>query len=713
MPTFELSGPDGATYHLDAPDENAALSAFQSFGGASSANSSTTVAPKPGATVLTVHPSGAVQPQTPPTSGPDRSGFMNKIDAGVRGAADMMTFGTADEIAAGADALFNPIFGTGANAPTIGERYDQNLAKQRGVDKADTDQNFLPRLGGQLVGSLALPGAAADTLAGRLGVGAATGGLYGFGSGEGTTDRLQNAVSGTLLGGAAGVAAPYIARGAAALGNQAMSAGGRLIGPIRGMLNPDAEAASRITRAMTRDINAGDSPAASDLAAAQRAGQPLINADVGGGTTRALARSAANTSPEARIALERATDDRFQTQAPRTAAFLRSITGATGDNEGTQAALQDAARRANRPAYNAAYEAGDRQVWSPELERLSSAPSIQQAMRAAASKWRDWQVHDGFGASNPPAMVSNGGILNLGNGRGLPVYPNLQYWDYAARNIADRAEQARRSGATQEAVRLGGLERQLKAELDRIVPQYQQARTGAARFFGAQDALEAGRNFVSADMANPEAARAIARMTGPERELFRQGFASEMVRRVNETSDRRSVLNQIFLGGSPAARERIQMALGPEGARQLEAHMRVENVMDMARRAIGGNSTTARQLAELGLAGGYGALSGDWKDASAGYLMLQGMRAGGKFIDQGVARRVGEMLASNDPRVLQQALQTVSRNVTMMNAIRDTEARLSGAIGAGASGVAGPSLASGGTKLLSATPGNADDKKRP
>lgn len=35
MPTFELSGPDGGTYQIDAPDENAALSAFQThMGGA-------------------------------------------------------------------------------------------------------------------------------------------------------------------------------------------------------------------------------------------------------------------------------------------------------------------------------------------------------------------------------------------------------------------------------------------------------------------------------------------------------------------------------------------------------------------------------------------------------------------------------------------------------------------------------------------------------
>jgi hypothetical protein len=37
MPTFELTGPDGGTYHVDAPDEHAAVAAFSDFHGSQSA----------------------------------------------------------------------------------------------------------------------------------------------------------------------------------------------------------------------------------------------------------------------------------------------------------------------------------------------------------------------------------------------------------------------------------------------------------------------------------------------------------------------------------------------------------------------------------------------------------------------------------------------------------------------------------------------------
>jgi hypothetical protein len=688
------------------------------------ASSSTAVASMPGRTVLTVRPNNVAQPDVQPAPqppAPDRSGIVNKVDAGVRGAADMLSFGLADEIAAGGDALFNPIFGTGASAPTFGERYDQNLAKQRGIDNADVQQNPVERIGGQLAGGVLLPGAAADTLAGRAVVGGATGGLYGFGSGEGGIgNRLGGAVTGTGLGAVAGPAASVLTSAAGAVAKPVFNAASRAISPIRGYINTESEAARRVASALRRDQAADDVPTIGDRLAASVNDQPMIVADSGGRTTQALARSAANTSPEARTALDRAVNDRFETQSPRTTAFLRTLTGATGDHEGALTRLQDAARRANRPAYQAAYTAGDRQVWSPELERLSAAPSVQQALRSAVTKWRDWQVHDGFGAANAPAMVSNGGILNLGNGRGMPVFPNIQFWDYAARHIADRAEQARRSGAMQEAARLGGLERQLKSELDRIVPQYQRARQGAARFFGSQDALEAGRSFVAADMGTQEARRAIDQMSAPERELFRQGFASELIRRVNESGDRRSVLNQMFLGGSPAARSRIEIALGPQSAHRLEAFLRVENIMDGLRRAVQGNSTTARQLTEMGLAGGAVAGGEYLKDgtispahAIAAALAFGGLRHGAKVIDEKVARRVGEMLASDDPRVMQRALDGAANNRTMMDAIRGAESRITGLIGAGASGTAGPSAQDVATKLLTNAPSKADDQKKP
>lgn len=99
--------------------------------------------------------------------------IFEKADALVRGAADVVTFGLSDEIAAGLDTLFND------------RSYEENLASQRAVDRFDEKEHGGTRLAGQFGGGFLLPIARAATPAQLAKTGAAYGGAYGFGSGEG------------------------------------------------------------------------------------------------------------------------------------------------------------------------------------------------------------------------------------------------------------------------------------------------------------------------------------------------------------------------------------------------------------------------------------------------------------------------------------------------------------------------------------------------
>lgn len=120
-------------------------------------------------------------------------GLFRRIDDAVRGVADMATFGFADEISAGLGSLT----GIGGQA---GE-YAANLDAQRARDR----EGGWERLGGQVVGAFTSPMAAAKTTLGAVGLGALTGGAYGFGSSEGNVaDRIPGGVIGATLGGAAG-----------------------------------------------------------------------------------------------------------------------------------------------------------------------------------------------------------------------------------------------------------------------------------------------------------------------------------------------------------------------------------------------------------------------------------------------------------------------------------------------------------------------------
>lgn len=111
----------------------------------------------------------------------------------VRGTADMLTFGLADEFAAKAGDLT----GIGGEAGN----YEKNLADQRRRDS----EGGASRFAGQLAGAVALPGAAAKSVGGAALQGAALGGAYGFGSGEGgALERAKSMGGGALVGGAAG-----------------------------------------------------------------------------------------------------------------------------------------------------------------------------------------------------------------------------------------------------------------------------------------------------------------------------------------------------------------------------------------------------------------------------------------------------------------------------------------------------------------------------
>src|SRR5690606_15958239 len=132
------------------------------------------------------------------------------------------------------------------------------------------------------------------------------------------------------MGGATGLAlggvAPAVITGAGKLIGKA----GEAFSPVgnlwRGATNVDEQAARNIASARARDASSGNINGMSqaEANAARASGTPTINADVGGESVRAVARSAANTSAEGRAALESVISDRYRTQKPRTAAFLKN-----------------------------------------------------------------------------------------------------------------------------------------------------------------------------------------------------------------------------------------------------------------------------------------------------------------------------------------------------------------------------------------------------
>src|SRR5262249_43046944 len=150
---------------------------------------------------------------------------------------------------------------------------------------------------------------------------------------------------------------------------------------------------------------------------------------------------------------------------------------------------------------------------------------------------------------------------------------------------------------------------------------------------------------------------------------------------------------------SSSARQQMELLFGAPAVRRLEARRRVEQIMEMGKNAVSGNSTTALQQAAL--QGGIGTLAG----AGAGLLSgndpfttgtVVGLLAAGNKglrtrVNAEVFNRVGRMLASNDPRQYEAAINLIVRNERLLQTARQISSNIERA-GAGTVGgeVSGP-----------------------
>ena len=258
MADYIVTGPDGQKYKLTADNDAAIQAAVQQmFGGADVGEA----------------------------TGAER-GKGGGIDNFGRSLARGASFGLADEIAAAGDATVGPAadwvlgkLGLGktntSTAQTWGERYDQNLAAERGQNKA-YDENFPVWSGaGQIAGNVAasvplLAAAPALTATGpslmvnaakMAGVGGVMGGVQGFNEGEdGFLNRLGSAAVPAAAGAVIGGLMPI----AGAAGQRFMeTAPGRAL---------SEKVVSPLARKMARTM--GDAPVAKSLSAAAPDGSP-------------------------------------------------------------------------------------------------------------------------------------------------------------------------------------------------------------------------------------------------------------------------------------------------------------------------------------------------------------------------------------------------------------------------------------------------------
>lgn len=136
-------------------------------------------------------------------------GLWESFGAGMRGFGDMLSFGTMDEISGTLATVFGG-GGAGQQSYWSGNKsfvdaLESNIAIERKVQKADSENYFKSRITGSLLGAIVVPmGAGARTPMELAKVGAAQGGLYGLGSGEGIGGRVTEGAKGAAIGAGVG-----------------------------------------------------------------------------------------------------------------------------------------------------------------------------------------------------------------------------------------------------------------------------------------------------------------------------------------------------------------------------------------------------------------------------------------------------------------------------------------------------------------------------
>ncbi|SDG34474.1 hypothetical protein [Pelagibacterium luteolum] len=534
----------------------------------------------------------------------------------------------------------------------------------------------LPMLGvgATQAGAQAL-GVTGANLASRMGASGASGGLVSAADTAARGGGMEDVRNNALIGAGVGAVVPGLGAMASAAGRGI----GNIANTLRGATgNVDDLAASRVAIAQQADqTSALPRLGQADEAAAATNNQPLMNVDRGGGNTLALMRAASNANPGARDLVNQATSNRFGMQSQRTTDFFNRIMGGDVSDLARRAEIGSIARATNNTNYTRAMQSPDAQtVWNQDLQGLLQSDAVQRAVANVGRRSSNVEALSGNISIRNPFVRADDGTYRLGSlgPDGPTVYPNLQFWDMVKRDLDSQIGVAQRAGDKSLAGDLMAVKTRLTSTLDNQVPAYAQARSTAASFFGAENALDAGRNAWRAPRAIDESLDAFKKLSPADRQDFGVGLVSQIMDDVRAGNNRTNLMRYFDV---PARKQLLAEALGPGKARELEAFVRIEDIMDRARGALG-NSTTTQQLMDLGLTGAAGAggtlaLGGDLTQAGGVGLMVaagrRGYQALGKRADAQVLQKVAEMLASNDPAIIQRATANAMLSAPHMQAL--------------------------------------------
>lgn len=661
METYEIEGPDGRVYEIQAPSQEAAIAAFQSFQG-----------PTGG---VTVDPAAVDDLQT-------------RAGVAARGALDAGMFGLSDELMG--------VFG--AIDPQSSYDVARDEARlQMALDQADFPGSRLTgQIGGGVASGLALGGPLDDMLrafpalrgsglGARVGRGAAAGaiegGAYGFGSGEGVDERFMQTLQYGGLGAGVGAAVPVAGEAA----NMAVL---RPLGGALGIGN-DRRAANTVLRAM-EDAGATPQQIQDALRNAAAEGQGAFNvADVLGISGRRALAGATTQPGRARVLAEATLDQRQGNQTGRLAQFVEEAM----DARNTRAQQEAAARVERGAAGNLNY--GAARSGAQPVDVRNVLQTIDDRIGPMSSTTIEG---DSVDATLDGIRRRLAGTVDV-NGQQLPAeLSDFNRLSSLYGELSDLEQVARRSGANNRASAIRSVREQLGASLEDASPEWRTANANFAAASRVVDAAELGQraNVGTVRFADVEdqvadleqRIRSIQGLTDDEadryvaeaRQAFRTGYANRDLAAIEGARDTRNMANALFEND----RQRANYGLLATDPDLFFRRAGRESTMSQTRNAALGGSQTAANLADQAMVEGAdigiisNLLSGNMLGAvgqGAGRV-LQAARGSNEPTREAIARA----LLSSDPNAVMRSILPAQRSQA---ASRTTQAAIRGGLSRG------------------------------
>jgi hypothetical protein len=481
----------------------------------------------------------------------------------------------------------------------------------------------LSRLGTGIATTAATaPSMTAKTVLGRTGQAAGYGGgmgileglIGGFGEGlfSGDVDfqrAADTAVRQAGIGGAAGlgfgVAGQPVAEGLGAL------YGNYLREPVRNIVEKigfKGDAAKTMEELLAQD-------AATAVESAEVAGPYGNTAVLGPNVQSALDVVANSTGEGARIVRDNINDAVLDATRDLTSTMDNVLGEPTPVGEGilTQKGLimkdtADARREAYKDAYSFNLDADDPSNKAIlELFGRLDQSDIDKANRMLRLEGSDLRVGreriEADDLQDAVARSANENATFLSNADGSYTKitePSVEAVDYATRSLLDKSESLKRAGDLDEARALQNLARQMRAELDKVNPEYAKARAAGKDAIDQRLAADLGNDILSPSVSREDVAIAMESVDGVARNQLETALRNRIDDiMANAKAGVRSTPDEIVEGiqilktlNTRAVRDKLTLALGEDAANELGEQITLTLGPYIQRASIALNSKT-------------------------------------------------------------------------------------------------------------------------